>query len=369
MFLMLNLLLISPQILGIDLMPKSLEIGMCHQDPQNTIRTFKDLSEYQGNNKPFQVGKPGFKGNVIAFNVKTIDELEKNSFIAQGSNFVEGVILKGKQIKTIEEEAFVTLFCCRSVDLSDNKLTNLSTKVFNGLDNIEELNLSGNLLETVSISTFFLMSPTLEQLYLSRNRFKTINMEAFQSLYRLSVITLDQNKLSQINMDILNATFVQNVNLSFNHLQTLTLNNQLNNLTVLDLSNNHLHEMPYLKLSVLQTLNVSRNSFGIINITKLREVEPELRLLELNNLPMDCHHLQEVVEELHENGIQWGSIENCDMNSSLTFYLFMTLLVITLLTTAYLCLRNSQCIMFRRRLSHLYSRRPREGDIRLVEQE
>uniref|UniRef100_A0A673N7N0 Podocan-like n=1 Tax=Sinocyclocheilus rhinocerous TaxID=307959 RepID=A0A673N7N0_9TELE len=149
-----------------------------------------------------------------------------------------------------------------SVYLHNNKLTDagLPENMFNGSDNLEILIMSSNFLRYVPKG----LPTALYRLHLKNNKLEKIPAGAFDNLFHLRELYLQNNLLSNDGMD----------NETFSH---------LNSLEYLDLSNNNLTTVPLGLPRNLILLHLEKNSIQIITVNALTSIRNLEYLLLHNN--------------------------------------------------------------------------------------
>ncbi|KAL1250397.1 hypothetical protein QQF64_021402 [Cirrhinus molitorella] len=150
----------------------------------------------------------------------------------------------------------------KSVYLHNNKLTDagLPESMFNGSDNLEILIMSSNFLRYVPKG----LPTALYRLHLKNNKLEKIPAGAFDNLFHLRELYLQNNFLSNDGMD--NETF-----------------SQLNSLEYLDLSNNNLTTVPLGLPRNLILLHLEKNSIQSITVNSLTPIRNLEYLLLHNN--------------------------------------------------------------------------------------
>jgi|GEM_PF-5661253 len=135
--------------------------------------------------------------------------------------------------------------CITTFDLSDNSLSYLSYRAFEGCNKVDELDLSENNFLTVPVNSFnsfnsltqldlsnnrlkkikkgtFKKLPLLERLLLSFNELKEFESEAFHSSARLTDLEIDNNKLFELDEKVFNGlNKLKILNISCNSLITI----------------------------------------------------------------------------------------------------------------------------------------------------
>ncbi|XP_034020669.1 extracellular matrix protein 2 [Thalassophryne amazonica] len=112
---------------------------------------------------------------------------------------LKSLSLEGNNISSIPAEAFNGIPNLEWINLKKNKLTSagIDAKAFKGLQMLRRLYLDGNLLEAVPSD----LPPTLQELKISENKLRGINKNSFQGLSSLVILELEGNLLSEGNVD------------------------------------------------------------------------------------------------------------------------------------------------------------------------
>uniref|UniRef100_A0A3Q3WRN3 VWFC domain-containing protein n=1 Tax=Mola mola TaxID=94237 RepID=A0A3Q3WRN3_MOLML len=159
-------------------------------------------------------------------------------------------------ISSIPAEAFNGIPNLEWVNLKKNKLTSagIGVKAFKGLKMLRRLYLDGNLLEVVPAD----LPPPLQELKISENRLRRIDENSFHDLSSLVILELEGNLLSEGNVDPL--AFAPLIQLSYlrlgrNHFRTIP-QGLPKSLLELYLENNLIEEISETVFNQSQNLNV-----------------------------------------------------------------------------------------------------------------
>ena len=164
----------------------------------------------------------------INFPVLKYLNLERNSLVRIDGAFkklvnVNVLGLRQNRIKELSPDSLQGLENLISVDLSDNRITELGLGVFSN-QFLNEVNVSGNALREIAQQTF-LDLPILEVLDLSRNSIIGIKNGAFDNIPRLKKLFLSRNRMSSYRGDLFantgNETDLHTLDVSHNELTYL----------------------------------------------------------------------------------------------------------------------------------------------------
>ena len=107
------------------------------------------------------------------------------------------VVLGRNQIEVIRENVFNHLKVCEELYLSINKIKTIEIGAFNGLDSLRKLLLGSNEIEVIKQNTFVGLTQCTE-LYLDRNKIHTIESGALDGMKSLTLLWLEDNNLSTL---------------------------------------------------------------------------------------------------------------------------------------------------------------------------
>ena len=156
----------------------------------------------------------------------------------------------------------ITAFCFQCskltrLDLSYNKIVNISMTSFSGLRYLKYLSLRGNRIRTKITKVLLVNVCWLEELDLGQNRISVIDNNAFDRLVRLMILHLDHNRLLHIPARLFRQIkYMYLLNVAHNRISTMTasLMLQIKELRHLNVSNNRLR---------LPAGSIFQHNFGI----------------------------------------------------------------------------------------------------------
>lgn len=90
----------------------------------------------------------------------------------------------------------------RSIEVSRSGLLNIAQTYFDGLQDLQTLNLTGNLIDDIEIG-FFTRQEHLTMLDLSFNRIQSIKTKSFEGLKKLEYLYLNDNHIKEVTTDFL----------------------------------------------------------------------------------------------------------------------------------------------------------------------
>jgi Leucine-rich repeat (LRR) protein len=240
-------------------------------------------SHFAGMDIPVNLAQLSFVGvNVTALNAATF----------ANATLLRNVTWQNSGILQIGYGTFQSLKGLEMLDLSENKLNTVATKIFHPLSELKLLNLTRNMLHDLPENVFEGLGK-LEELSLSHNQFHVIPFQVFAPLKLLRLIDLSYNTIALIPDDF----FLPNTNLMSlliqgNNLAYLSSKSfaGLGNLRTLDLSNNTLHNLPRNLLGGLknlQYLNLGKNLMNELSSNSFYGLN-NLAWLNLSDNPLHC---------------------------------------------------------------------------------
>ncbi|XP_027858676.1 extracellular matrix protein 2 [Xiphophorus couchianus] len=206
---------------------------------------------------------------------------------------LKSLSLEGNNISSIPAGAFNGIPNLEWINLKKNKLTSagIDPKVFMGLKMLRRLYLDENLLDVVPSD----LPSTLQELKINENKLRAIDENSFQDLSSLVILELEGNLLSEGNVDpraFAPLTHLSYLRLGRNHFRTVpqglpksllelylennlieeiseTVFNQTTNLNVVSLRHNKLDEtkiapMAWFNHRNLESIDLSHNDFYLV---------------------------------------------------------------------------------------------------------
>jgi hypothetical protein len=164
---------------------------------------------------------------------------------------------------------------------------------FIGQSVLEVLDLSSNELEHISSNTFTHV-PRLKWLSLANNELKIPDNKHFLGNINLQILHLDNCSLNRIVLSsFLGCVNLKELYLSSNKLRTvemgsIAVSRSLANIQYMELSNNHLEDVPYAltQLTSLEDVNIRYNELR--NLSDILLLEGHVMRLNISNNPWGC---------------------------------------------------------------------------------
>ena len=214
------------------------------------------------------------------------------------------LVLRQNQLFDLSLESFFGLENLISLDLSENRVTEIPAGVFSN-QFLNEINISGNALRELGQQTFTDL-PILEVLDLSRNSIIGIKNGAFDNIPRLKKLFLSRNRMSSYRGDFFsntgNETDLHTLDVSHNELTYLYPESFSYHpyLRFVDFSHNKFSFFPtqFIRgLAQLETLDLSSNLIKSVDDGDFANL-PKLRKINLSH---------NEVTQVSENGFQNSS--------------------------------------------------------------
>lgn len=291
---------------------------------------YVNLDCNQLQNIPVKLFKSGFHRDLKEIRLYHNKIVEINSHTFEGLMSIETILLTRNRIGTIRSLAFNNLEQLTRLLLNQNNVKRIEPHAFSNLPNLKELNLQNNLLREISFECFTNLSapfilnlsknqisacqksreslyiesldlrfnrieylphclkhtPSLKKLYLDFNFLSSIESNEFMHLTSLEEVSLRHNNLIYVSeQGFVGLRNLQVLNLSENYIGQLQVNHftETPNLRILDLGNNSLTYLPkdIFKNTLLELLDLSYNSFGVVPSQIIWDISKTLRHLSL----------------------------------------------------------------------------------------
>lgn len=220
---------------------------------------------------------------------KRLNDIEQDSFYCL--NNLRYLKLWGNIIKVIRHKAFSQLQRLDVLDLQENSVENLAHG-FCKDSAIREINLSSNKLTNIQVD--MLNSPTFERIILAHNQISFIAPNAFDGA--LLFLDLSHNFMETIDPNAFgNQRNIRELDLSHNKIQNLDKRLAMESLEFLDVSHNEIREIQaevFKDMASLQRLHLNNN--------RLKSFPPGL----LSGLDLKVFHIhRNRLTGLHEPGL------------------------------------------------------------------
>lgn len=125
-------------------------------------------------------------------------------------------------IRLIEEGAFEDLKFLKVLDLSNNKIARINSKMFVNLLSLYEFLLSGNLLKIIAFSDLdFLRGRHTSGIYLDNNTIEVLQSKSMSNLM-VTTLSLQQNHLIDIMGDVFQGSCIEVILIGDNNLSSLS---------------------------------------------------------------------------------------------------------------------------------------------------
>ncbi|KAH8294122.1 hypothetical protein KR054_008657 [Drosophila jambulina] len=218
------------------------------------------------------------------------------------------------QLDMVSEMAFHNSTQLQVLDLAYNNLDRVGERTFEGLVRLEQLNLEGNRLSELSDGVFERTKlQMLENINLAHNRFEYAPLNALQrQFFFVSSVDLSHNRIKELPGDDSIMVNIKRIDLSFNPLSPRAVHNVLNEpktVRELSLAGTGIEQLELLETPFLQFLNLSYN--------KLRNVKPEVfqRVTLLETLDLSSNQL-ESLDDLSGAWPQLQVLQSLDVSNN-----------------------------------------------------
>jgi Leucine-rich repeat (LRR) protein len=197
-------------------------------------------------------------------------------------------------IESLNSNTLKYLQNCMRLFISNNKLVKLQNYTFGYMKSLIEIDLSGNLIQTIDVEAFnihkysYLGPGLIEKLDLSSNLITTLPPNLFQYLTNLRYLLLNKNMIKTLDTSIFNSIHsLIHFDLSLNSIVNLNflLNENLKSVKYLKLSNNFINQIPnnqFIYFKQLRQLDLSSNQIRTINDCSFYHLKDTIRKIILN---------------------------------------------------------------------------------------
>lgn len=225
---------------------------------------------------------------------------------------------ENEQIQFNFENVFNQLINLKELTMIGNKIKSIK---LTGPTNCTCLILSGNNLNESSLEVDL---PNLTELDLQSNEFVEFPVNTIKHFKNLNKLNLSKNLIESLNYSI-ESENLEELYLNGNRLSEFCFGlNNLTNLKHLDLSSNHihtLHDFTFSGMISLKILNLSHNSLTVFNVSNLNESVEQLDLSRNEIVSFDFNSLN---EEKKSNCLKWLNLEN-NLIENLAEYCFSSM--------------------------------------------
>ena len=235
-----------------------------------------DLSSNKIEELPYKLFKSQTNLKTLKLSNNLLTKLSSDSLL--GTEKLNHLMLDNNLLKEINDGVFSNFSRLSMLDLSNNNLVEIP-KSLRFLKNLKSLDLSHNLIRN-------LVDLSLSQLFrldLSWNKIENITVAALQHLISLQILDLSNNKIEEVERGSFDFTkLIRAVRLDSNYLKRMdNLFHQLPNLTWLNISDNQIEMFDYAMVPRnLLWLDLHRNKiqsldnyFGIEDGTTLQHID------------------------------------------------------------------------------------------------
>ena len=213
--------------------------------------------------------------------------------------------IRNSVVSTIKDNAFQDMFKLETLELSDNKLRNLTKNLFLGLDSLKTLVITGNNLELIpSDALEYLMS--LEKVEFSYNSGLQLPSEIFSMNHNLKSIHIRKCGFNEIPTAVTQIPTLKELELDANSLLSLDDNafSSLKNLNTLGLDScaiETINDSAFDDLNQLTSLNLGHNHIKSIHRRHFEAFRDKLKYLyiesnELRTLSEDILNWDQVAD-------------------------------------------------------------------------
>jgi insulin-like growth factor-binding protein complex acid labile subunit len=262
--------------------------------------------------------------SIIDCKIKSINKGTFNSMLQ-----LKNLSLSRNQIESIEHNSFLTEpFESHLIELylSENKLTKIKQRTFNGLSKLEILHLDKNDIDEIEINSLANLNQ-LKELKIESNKIKIIRNEMFFGKTNLEILNLYQNSIETIESIPFNTLrSLKMLHLFSNKIKQIKFGHfiHLQKLEELRLDKNEIGSFnanTFIGLDSLNTLYLSGNKIktlkneaflSLINVIKL-----DMHLNDIKQIEMNTFIDLESLKYLNLDSNQISTLKNVQFNSNL----------------------------------------------------
>ena len=172
--------------------------------------------------------------------MKFSTELPEGLFVATPN--LEDLSLENNLLEAVPRSVSTDAKRLRTLDLGENRISQLREGDFDGLKELHGLRVSGNALTEIG-KGLFANSSNLHVLNLARNRLAKVEQGSFDGLVELRALRLDNNALADINGLVSSLEKLKWLNVSSNRLQWFDYAFVPRSLEWLDVHGNQIEEL------------------------------------------------------------------------------------------------------------------------------
>lgn len=233
---------------------------------------------------PVDLFKAGFHKDLKEIRLYHNKLTEISSHTFDGLNNLETILLTKNYITTIKNFAFNNLEQLNRVFLNKNYLSRIEPYAFNNLSSLKEINLENNFLKEISFESFTNIS---SQFVLNLSRNILTNCESSHNFVRIKILDMKINKITNLPHCLKHTTALNKLHLDHNFITSIESNGMihLTSLEELTISHNsvtYVSEQAFVGLKNLQVLNLSGNYIRQLH-ANLFVNTPRLRIIDLRN--------------------------------------------------------------------------------------
>ncbi len=122
------------------------------------------------------------------------------------------------------ENKYVDLINISKICLHNNNIELLDSQIFNGLINLQTIDLSHNKIPDFINRELFAGLRNLTEIYISNNQLESINEHTFEGLINLEIIDVSKNKITKIQRIFENLNKIKKIDLSNNQIEYIDEN-------------------------------------------------------------------------------------------------------------------------------------------------